>query len=412
LIRRYLAGIPKEMKLFFAILALTALGLGMSNDVISNYFKDAYDTDTMQRAIIEIPRELPGLACIFIISALSFLGDIRLALISQVLSTAGVMLLGFFTPSFSLMLIFVFINSTGMHMFFPLQDSIGLALAKGKDPGKRMGEYKGAYTAFGMLSGIIVFIGFRTGFFSFTSNIKLIFLISGASSAAAAILFAYLLKITNVPMKKRDKIRLLFRKDYRYYYILVVLNGIQKQIIMVFAPWVLIDLLHKKADTLALISIAGAFAGIFFIPAIGRWLDRFGVKKLLYADAMSFIGVYLLYGFFAGGFASGSFSAAGIPVVLFIIVMIMDRMSMQMGLIRNVYLYSIAHRQSDITQTFSLGISMDHMMSIFSAYLGGIVWVSFGPQYIFYLAAALSLINLAVAKMIVVGKPAFEKGVQ
>jgi hypothetical protein len=102
LIKKYLASASKETKIFFVILALTAFGLGLSNDVISNYFKDAYNVNTMQRGFIEIPRELPGLLCIFIISALSFLGDVRLAFVAQILSTMGILLLGFFTPSFSI----------------------------------------------------------------------------------------------------------------------------------------------------------------------------------------------------------------------------------------------------------------------------------------------------------------------
>jgi predicted MFS family arabinose efflux permease len=195
---------------------------------------------------------------------------------------------------------------------------------------------------------------------------------------------------------------------YRYYYILIVLHGVQKQIVAVFAPWVLIELLGKKADTLALLGIAGAFAGIFFMPAVGRWLDKYGIKRLLYADALSFIVIYLAYGFFSAGFDSGRFLSYGLPVTLFFVIIILDRMSMQMGMIRNVYLCSIAKDKEDITKTFSLGISMDHVMSILAAYAGGLVWVAFGPQYIFYLVALLSLVNLGVAAVITVDKKEVE----
>ena len=112
MMKKMLSGITKEMKVFFVIIALTALGLGFSNNLLSNYFKDVYNVDTVRRGIIEIPRELPGLLCILIISSLSFLGDIRLALVSQLLSMIGLILLGFITPTFSIMLIFIFINST------------------------------------------------------------------------------------------------------------------------------------------------------------------------------------------------------------------------------------------------------------------------------------------------------------
>lgn len=73
--------VPKEMKLFVLILALTALGLGFSNDIISNYFKDAYQATAFQRGIIELPRELPGILCILVISLFSFISDIRIAIL-------------------------------------------------------------------------------------------------------------------------------------------------------------------------------------------------------------------------------------------------------------------------------------------------------------------------------------------
>jgi hypothetical protein len=176
--------------------------------------------------------------------------------------------------------------------------------------------------------------------------------------------------------------------------------GVQKQIMMVYGPWVLIDILSKKADTIAILSIIGSFIGIFFIPAIGRWLDKFGVKKLLYADALSFIGVYFLYGFLSAGYVSGTIKTVGAPVFLAYIMFIIDRMSSQMSIVRTVYLKSIAVKDSDITPTLSLGVSMDHFVSIICAYAGGIVWINFGPQYIFFLAGTLSFVNLYVAKKV------------
>jgi hypothetical protein len=68
----------RTLYIFIAVLALTGLGLGLSDNVFSNYFKDVYNVDAFQRGIIEFPRELPGLLCMFVVSARSFLGDIRL----------------------------------------------------------------------------------------------------------------------------------------------------------------------------------------------------------------------------------------------------------------------------------------------------------------------------------------------
>lgn len=387
----------KELKIYLGILAFTAFALALSDGIISNYLNDAYHVTTKQRGMIEFPRELPGMICIFAISILSFLSDIKIAMIAQILSVIGITVLGFFTPVFSVMLIFLFINSLGMHLFFPLQDSIGLSLIKDGKYGKRMGQFKGVFTGFQMLGAAVIFIGFKNGIFSFETRIKPTFVIAGILFLIVFLLFLILNKLLHNPDIKHQKMKFIFRKEYKYYYILVIMFGVQKQIMIVYGPWVLINLLNKKADTIGLLSIIGAFIGIFFIPLIGRGLDKLGIKKMLYADALSFIGVYLIYGFLSGGYSSGLIPKTGLPVLYAYIIFILDRMSTQMGIVRTVYLKSIAVKDTDLTPTLSLGISMDHIVSITCAYLGGVIWTVWGPQYIFYLAAAMSLVNFYVA---------------
>ncbi len=387
----------KEIKIYFAILALTAFGLGLTNNVISNFFKDAYQVTAYQRGFLEFPRELPGLISVFVIAALSFLSDIRISIIAQVLSVIGIIALGIYTPSFNIMIIYIFINSLGMHLFFPLQDSIGMELAEKDNIGKRLGQFKGFFTGVQMVASIFVFIGFKAGFMSFETPVKTPFIIAGLLFFGVLVLLVMLDRIVRVNHPHVKQSGYVFRKEYKYYYVLVVLFGVQKQIMMVYGPWVLIELLSKKADTISILTVIGSFIGIFFIPAIGRWLDTYGVKKLMYVDALSFIGVYLVYGLLAMGYVNGSIKTAGIGMLLAYAIFIIDRMSTQMGIVRTLYLRKIALKPSDVTPTLTLGQSMDHFVSIICAYLGGIIWVAWGPQYIFFLAAGFSLINLYVA---------------
>lgn len=387
----------KEIKIYFAVLALTAFGLGLTNNVISNFFKDAYQVTAYQRGFLEFPRELPGLISVFVIAALSFLSDIRISIISQVLSVIGIIALGIYTPSFNIMIIYIFINSLGMHLFFPLQDSIGMELAEKDNIGKRLGQFKGFFTGVQMVASIFVFIGFKAGFMSFETSIKTPFIIAGVLFFCVMVLLIMLDRIVRIDRPHVKQSGYVFRKAYKYYYVLVILFGVQKQIMMVYGPWVLIELLSKKADTISILTVIGSFIGIFFIPAIGRWLDAYGVKKLMYVDALSFIGVYLVYGLLAMGYVNGSIKTAGIGMLLAYAIFIIDRMSTQMGIVRTLYLRKIAIKPSDVTPTLTLGQSMDHFVSIICAYLGGIIWVAWGPQYIFFLAAGLSLINLYVA---------------
>lgn len=387
----------KELKLYFAILALTAFALGITSNVISNFFKDAYEVTAYQRGFLEFPRELPGIISIFVIAGLSFLSDIRISIIAQVLSFIGIAFLGFTTPTYNVMILLVFINSMGMHLFFPLQDSIGLDLAEKDNIGKRLGQFKGFFTGVQMLAAMFVFWGFREGFMSFETPFKLTFVIAAAMFLAIIIMLVVLERWVRIDKPHVKQNGYVFRKAYKYYYVLIILFGVQKQIMMVYGPWVLIDLLSKKADTISILTVIGSFIGIFFIPAVGKWLDRFGVRKLLFADAISFIGVYLVYGLLCVGYINGSIQTAGLGVVLAYAIFIIDRMSSQMGIVRTVYLRKIAITPSDITPTLTLGQSMDHAVSIVCAYLGGVIWSLWGPQYIFFIAAGFSLINLYVA---------------
>ena len=380
---------------YMAVVALTGLGLGLSDSVFSNYFRDAYNVDALQRGWIELPRESPGILSMFILSGLAFLGDKRLAIIAQALSIIGIMALGLLEPPFTLMLVFLFINSLGMHMFIPLYDSLGMSLAKKGDYGTVMGRFNSMRTAFAMIAGILVFVGFRSGFFSFTTPIILNFVIAGVLFSIVFVLLLYLMKITEDP--KSDKPRFVLRKEYKKFYLLALLFGARKQIMYVYGPWVLIELLGFGADNMALLIISGAAIGIFFLPLVGKWIDKYGTGKIMMIEAAIFLVVYLGYGVISaglhGGWLLGMASVVGIAVA----VNIADRTTIQFGMVRTIYMRSIAVTPEDVTPTLATGMAMDHVLSIASAIVCGWLWWELGPQYVFVFAGVLAAANLVVA---------------
>ena len=383
--------------LFLMIVAASALGFGLTGGVLSNYFKEVYSTTAFQRGLIEFPRETPGVLIILVIAFLSGFSDIRLAMVAQAFAMIGIITLGIFTPPFAIMLFLIFINSMGHHLNMPVQDSLGMSLIKDNKVGHHMGQYKGIQTAFAMVSGIVIFLGFRFNIFNFSAPIKWIFIVSAGVSFIALTLLVILDFKVHKTLTSNKRIKFVFRKQYKYYYTLVVLYGVQKQIMLVYGPWVLIELLNKKTDTIAILSIIGSFIGMFFIPKLGQWIDRFGLKKLLFVDALSFIFVYVLYGTISAGFVNGSLAKMGIPILIAYAIFIFDHMSNQMGMIRTLYLRHIAVDPSDIMPSLSLGLGLDHIVSISCAILSGFIWGAFGPQYIFFGTAILSIANLYVA---------------
>lgn len=395
--KRKILRMRPEILMFFVLISAVALGNGLSDGVYSNYFKEVYHITAFQRGFIEFPRELPGLLCAFIIGVLGFLGDLRVAFIAQVLAVIGVTALGMFTPTFGVMLIFLFINSMGMHLFMPLQDAIGMSLAKQDQIGRGMGQYASVRAAFGLIAALLIFFGFRTGFFTFNSSVKWMFIAGAGAFACAAVMAAVMIRWIKPQKTARRKTKLVLRKQYRYYYLLTILHGVQKQIAFVYGTWVIVDLLMKKADTLALLTIVVGFISIFFLNKLGRWMDQFGIKKMMYVDALTFIGVYVIYGFVVWGIISGVLPNQGWAIWFVYLLYVLDRLSMQIGMVNSIYLRSIAWDQEEVTSTLSMGISLDHVVSILAALAGGYVWTRWGSQWVFFLAAAFSLGNLFVA---------------
>ena len=394
----------RDMLLFFILITAAALGNGLSDSIYANYFNDVYHVTTAQRGFIEFPRELPGMLCALVIASMSAWGDLKASLVAQVLACAGLTALGVFTPSFGVMLLFLFVNSMGMHLFMPLQDSVGMALAEPGQVGRRMGQYASAKTAVGCVAGIIVFFGFRSGAFSFTTQIKTVFLL-GAGAFLIAIV-ASLLLVRHIGPQPRSvkRFKLLFRKQYRYFYFLTILHGVQKQIAFVYGTWVVVRLLSKGADIMSLLLIASSFLGIFFMRWVGHWMDKFGIKRMMYLDALSFIVVYVLYGFLVWGITSKVLPGESWPVMVVYGLFVLDRLSMQIGIVKSIYLRSIAVNDEEITATLSTGISLDHVVAILAAQLSATVWDQWGPQWVFFFAAFLSLGNLFVAWRLPSGK--------
>ncbi|MCL1895128.1 MAG: MFS transporter [Clostridiales bacterium] len=383
--------------IFAAVAAFTGFYSGAIDSIIANYFKEAYDVTAQQRGYIEVPRELPGIVSLFVITAFSFLRDIRTAIIAQVFGVIGLVVLGVFHPSFGIMLVFLFVFSLGLHMFMPLGDSIGLSLATRDNMGRILGMFNSVRMAFGMVAGLVCFFGFRSGFFHFDTPVTIFLICAGCFLICAILLFAMHAQIGTEVESRTEASKMIFRKEYIRYYILCALFGGRKQIMYVFSPWVLIALLGFTADKMSIIGVIGSFIGIFFIPFIGKLIDRMGSRKVMLIEAACFMVIYVAYGFLSKGVNENTVVIAGIGMFFVYVLIISDRMSAQFYMVRSIYLKSIALTEEDVTPSLSVGMAIDHVLAIIGASLCGIVWDAWGPEWVFIIAGVLSAANFIVA---------------
>jgi predicted MFS family arabinose efflux permease len=66
----------------------------------------------------------------------------------------------------------------------------------------------------------------------------------------------------------------------------------------------------------------------------------------------------------------------------------------------NVYVQDIAANQEEITAMLSIGISINHVISIFIALMGGWLWKTIGIEALFTMSALLGVVNSIYAATI------------
>ncbi|MDR1204796.1 MAG: MFS transporter [Peptococcaceae bacterium] len=386
------------IKIFLIISALIGLATGLSDSLLANYFKDAYGINAQQRGLVELPREIPGVISMFLIAALAFIKNTKIAVVAQIFSAAGLVVLAFIRPSFSVMLIFLFVYSMGVHMFLTLGDSIGLSLSRKENMGRTLGRFNSIRMAFMMVAGVMTFFGFHFGWFSFETPVAVFLL-----SVVCFILVALLLIVLPKAAPETDgavspDTKLVFKKEYARYYVICALYGGRKQIMLVYSPWVLIELLNFKADTISILAVIGAMIGIFFMPVVGKSIDRLGIRKVMLLEAMAFINIYIAYGILSKWVSTHEVVLTGLIMMLVYLLNILDRMSAQFAMVRSIYMRHIALTPEDVTPSLSLGMSIDHVVAIAGSYVCGVIWYNFGPEYVFVLAGLLSFVNMLVVR--------------
>ena len=390
----------KARRLFLAAFFLFALANGLSGSIISNYFKDVFQVDSVQRGLLEIPRELPGVVGVFVIAALPSLGNLSLSILGFVLYCVGLLVLGLFSPGYFVMQLFVFTYSLGDHMVMPIRDAIAMDLADEGKTGTFLGKYRGMMTLGSMLASALVFVGFRTGFFYFRRGVIPSFCVALAFLSVSLVLLCRLRReMPSLDVRKRNqtrKGRLPIRRKYIPYYIVTAVYGFQKRMRLVFAPWVIIELLSLGADTVALLGIAAYFCGSWVAPLIGKFLDKYGVQKGLVLESLSIAAIFLFAAWAAAGIVNGFLSgwaSMAAAFVSYVLIFLTDHFNS----VHTMLMRELSESPADVMENLSFGLSVDHVLAVTVSGLLGAVWKYTGAQYVFLLGAAVCSVHLGVA---------------
>lgn len=378
---------PRDIRRDFTLLLLASIctGIygGLYDPIFNNFLADTYRIGEALRGALEFPRELPGFLTVFISGLLIALPDTRIAFLATLALAASQFGFGLWAPGLGTAVFWMLTWSVGAHLYMAVYNSIGMNLAEPGQTGQRMGQLGSANTAASLVGYLLVWWGFQHAGLTYRTS----FLLAGGMVLLAAL--CLLLMRPRQPTGPRRA--LVYRREYRLYYILSVLFGARKQIFLTFGPWVLIKLFHQPASTFALLGLVGTVLGIFFRYALGIAIDRLGERKIILWESLLLVVICLGY-----GFARFIFPAATALLVIYA-CFIIDQLLFACLLARSTYLHKILKKPEDLTPTLAMGVSVDHAVSMSVPVLGGLLWEAAGFQYVFLVAAFIALINCAAA---------------
>ena len=384
---------------FLSVLILSGIAYGLYRGIQDNYLAEIIHITPFERGIVEFFREMPGLLIILILALMYKYSDSRIFKIGIALMAGGVTGLLFTTGSLFqtkiFVVLFMVLFSTGEHICMPVKTTISMDLAKREKAGASLGitssiNQVGQIAGFFIVTTVFIILtrfGFkRTEILGF----KIVFAISLALMVTS-VLVVLALKETTLKMQRR---RFYFARKFYKYYMLEIFYGARKQIFLTFAPYVLI--LHYGADPsiMSLLYAVCAGFGILCSPLTGRIIDKLGYKVVMVGDTLILIAVCLLY-----GFAHRLFP----PKIAFIVVcsnFVLDSIISLASMASNVYVQRIASNQEEITATLSTGISVNHLISIFVALMGGWIWKVTGIEVLFSFSALMGIMNSIYAATI------------
>jgi predicted MFS family arabinose efflux permease len=375
--------LPRGFLLFVIAATLYAFAQSAVTSVFNNFLNDTYSISNFQRGLLELPRETPGFLVVFVSALFYLMSSRRLAALANLLGGLGIAGIALFSARFGVMLAWLFLFSVGQHLFMPLIQSITMEFASEGKAGRRLGQVTGASNLAGIAGSLLILVGFRSLGFGFRTAFVI--------AAGALLLAALLIRIMKADPPPASRTRFVVRREYKLYYWLSILYGTRKQIFLTFSPWVLVTIFKQPTQMVASLLFAGGLIGIVFNPLLGRAIDRLGERFILMGEAVVLIFVCFGYGFSRRLF--GETTALLVVGACFIL----DQMLMSVGMARATYLKKIAVQPGDVSQTLMMGVSIDHLFSIFVAACGGLIWLHWGYEYVFLLGVAIACVNLVSA---------------
>ncbi|MFH1085732.1 MAG: MFS transporter [Chloroflexota bacterium] len=322
-------------------------------------------------------REIPGLALIFVAALIMRIPLARRGVLALIVMGVGYGLYAA-VGSFTGLVVVAIVGSLGFHVWMPIVNALGMSLVAREHAGRVMGtiaRMRALSSIVGM--GIIAVLAKLAS----DMSLSVYFVAGGALTLLAAALLA---KIpANVGTASAAEPRILLKRRYWLYYVLVFFEGSRVQVFGTFSTLILVESYGLDVGAISLLLLASSAVNMLFATPLGTLLDRYGEGRVMPVSyvllAMSFFGYATVHNVWALG--------------LFLIAINL-LVTLEMGL--STWVRRIAPEE-ELTPTLSAGVSINHITSVGVSLLAGSLLAVVGYEALCYGAAAIILSSVPFA---------------
>jgi MFS family permease len=381
--------LSRDLLLFLIASALLGVTTAVENSSFANRLLEDLNFTITQRTLLEIPRELPGLLVVVFAGALAFLGDVRTAAVANIIGGIGLFAFGLVPSGYIPVVFTMMIYSTGVHLYMPIQGALAMSFAKGENIGRRLGEVQGVNTAAMIVTAGALYLLYRF--------VQIPFLVSFTIGAVAMLLAGIMFMLMSPMQTEKRKQRFIYKKKYNLYYVLSIVFGARKQITYTFVPWLIITVYEQPVTTITMLFFIVSIMNVYFRPWLGGLIDRKGERFVLTLEA-----VLLLFACLGFAFSKLIFPAT-VALVVVSCCYVIDNLFSGAGMARTTYVRRMTDDPSEVSATLSLGISLDHVISMSMPAFAGILWsmnIGHGYVYVFTGGIVISILNMLLSSRI------------
>jgi predicted MFS family arabinose efflux permease len=367
--------------IMLAIMTFTfGFAYSAQNNVVTNYFNDVLHLSGPQFGYITAIREVGGFVLIFLTALFYRVSLQKLTAGALIVLAVGYALFSL-SVDFRTVIPWVVLTSFGLHTVLQTQTYLGMSLTTAARSGAILGRISAVSQAGTFAALLLVFFSFRFDWLSFRPTF---ILVGGVTLIGVLAIFRFPHLQDGVLTRiapKREPI--VWRRDYRYYYWLCLLDGARQQVFFSFGLWVLVNRFGLEVDEISLVLLVVTFASMISAAWIGRAIDKYGERRSISVVNLAYIVALVGYAL------SGNVLLAAFFYLVYAVIAPVSSIG------ASTYLRKIA-LPKDLAPSLAMGVTIFHATAIAVPVAAGFILNFVGYQVPFLAACAFALAASAV----------------